>query len=124
MTLENETQNTYKNLDKKLDHIKHYKKTEKTTSTPHKFYSRVINNTNIIFSENELTILNKGLKYNFNPKPKNWITALALEAETAINQLPPPEQDPIRYQVTKNIQKLYTQFQTHDHHNIRALRKN
>ena len=59
LTLENETQNTYKNLGIKLDHIKHYKIQKKNTSTPHKFYSRIINNTNIIFSENELICLIK-----------------------------------------------------------------
>ena len=39
------------------------------------------------------------------------ISTLAFEAETAINQLPPSEQDPIRYQVATNIQKLYSQFE-------------
>ena len=64
--------------------------TDKTTTTPHKFYPRVINKTNITFSDEEMTILNKGLKYNLNFKQKqNWISTLALEAETAINQLPP-----------------------------------
>ena len=56
-----------------------------------------------------MTILNKGLKYNLNFEQKNWISAFALEAETAINQLPPAEQDPITFQVTKNTQKLNTQ---------------
>lgn len=33
------------------------------------------------------------------------ISTLALEAETAINQLPPLEHDPIKYQVATNLQK-------------------
>ena len=59
----------------------------KTITIPPEFYPRAINNTNIIFSDKEITTLNKGLKYNLNFK-HNWISTLALEAETAINQLP------------------------------------
>ena len=36
------------------------------------------------------------------------------------NQLPPAEQEPIRFQVTKHIQKLYTQSQIQEHRNICA----
>ena len=92
--------------------MKQVHNTIKTTTNPHKFHPRVINNTNITFSETELNILQKGFKYNCNFKPKNWITTLALEAGMAINHLPPAEQEPIQYQVTKNIQKLYIQSQT------------
>ena len=46
------------------------------------------------------------MKYNIHYKQKRWITSLALEAETAISLLPPLDQDPIRYQVNKNIQHL------------------
>ena len=59
------------------------------------------------FSEDEITLLNKGLKYKLHYKHKQWITNLALEAETAVNLLPPIDQEHIRYQVTKNIQELY-----------------
>jgi hypothetical protein len=38
-------------------------------------------------------------------KPKQWIKTLALEAETAVNLLPNADQDPIRYQVAKTIEK-------------------
>ena len=62
----------------------------------------------IKFSEDEITLLNKGLTYNLHNKHKHWITNLALEAETAINLLPPTDQEHIQYQVTKNIQHLYT----------------
>ena len=44
--------------------------------------------TNNTFSKEEITLLNKGLKYNLNFKQKNWIKNLALEVETAITQLP------------------------------------
>ena len=57
------------------------------------FYPRVVNTTDITFTNDELTLLNKGLKYNLNHKHKNWIKTLALEAEPAVTQLPIFEQD-------------------------------
>ena len=54
-------------------------------------------------------MLNKGLKYNLNHKQKNWIKTLALEAESAITQLPTHEQDHIRYQVAHNVTRLCKQ---------------
>jgi len=36
-------------------------------------------------------------------KEKDWIETLALEAETAISQLPSTEQEYVRYQVAHNI---------------------
>jgi len=57
------------------------------TMTPrerHAFHHRVIHNTNIIFSNSETTLLEKGLKYNLHTKKKNWLLKLGLEAETAI----------------------------------------
>jgi hypothetical protein len=70
----------------------------------------VINKTNITFTPQELTLLNKGLKYNLSFKKKNWIESLALEADTAISLLPPQEQDNLRFQVAHNIKQLYKQY--------------
>jgi len=36
------------------------------------------------FSEQEMTLLEKGHKYNLHSKSKDWIRNLALEAQTAI----------------------------------------
>jgi len=47
------------------------------------------------------------LNYNFGCKHRDWIVTLALEAETAISELPNTEQDYIRYQVAHNIRQLY-----------------
>ena len=68
------------------------------TSKPNKknntsFYPRVINKTDIIFTNEEIGFLNKGLKYNLGRKGKQWISILALEAETAATLLPPGEQE-------------------------------
>ena len=103
--------------------MKQLQQAGETANIPPEFYPRVINNTDITFSYGEMTMLNKGLKYNLNFKHKNWFTTLALEAQTAINQLPPQQsKTPIRFQVTKGTQKLYTQFQTQNrYNNTRAL---
>ena len=69
----------------------------------------VANKTDIQFSKEDLALLKKGLKYNLNYKRKTWITTLALEAETAIHQLPILEQDHMRHQVAVNLRTLYTQ---------------
>jgi len=53
-----------------------------------KLYPWVINKTDIIFSNDELLLLNKGLKYNPNHRHKNWIRTSVLQAETSINELP------------------------------------
>jgi len=56
-----------------------------------------------------VTLLNKGLKYNFTYKGKYWLSNLALEAEAAITVLPTHEQEHIRHQIAHNLQKLYKQ---------------
>jgi len=58
-----------------------------------KFYPRVINQTDLEFTNEEYTLLDKGLKYNLGQKHKHWIRNLALEAERAVTLLPPEEQD-------------------------------
>ena len=99
-----ETKTKYRTLDNKLTHL-----TQTQTKTPHKthkFYPRVINNTNICFSNGGTALLQKGLKYNLHSKPKNWIQNLALEAKTAINLVPSSEQDVHRMLVADRIDKL------------------
>ena len=79
--------NKYKILDKKLKKLKQVQNTDKTITTPQKFYTRVVNNTNINFSNGEMAILNKGLKYN-----------LTSNVETGFPHLPPkPKQQSINY---------------------------
>ena len=68
-----------------------------------------MNETNIRFTNEELTLLNKGLKYNLHHKPKHWIKDLGLEAECAITLLPPEEQEYTRHQLAKQLKKLQTQ---------------
>ena len=63
-----------------------------------------------------MNLLHKGLKYNTHAKKKDWIQTLALEAETAITQLPPNERDTYRNMVAKRIDILQKQNPTHNTH--------
>jgi len=102
-----EMEKKYKTMDEKIKRL-----IQNQTYAPKNemnFYPRVINKTNIIFSDEELGLFNKGLIYNLGKKHKQWISNLAMEAETAITLQPPGEQDYVRHQVAKNIKKLYQQ---------------
>jgi hypothetical protein len=99
-----DTKAKYNTLNKKLDHlVKTQNKTPHNTQT---FHPRLINNTDIKFSKSETALLHEGLKYNLHSKLINWIQNLALEAETAITQLPPNERDVYRKQEADRIDKL------------------
>jgi hypothetical protein len=83
--LQKGTRNKYKSLNKKLESLSQIQ-----TQTPHKkhpFHPRVTKNTDISFSNTEISLLQKGPKYNMHAKRRNWIQNLGLEAETANTQL-------------------------------------
>jgi predicted DNA-binding ArsR family transcriptional regulator len=72
----------YKSLDKNLNRV-----VQEQTKTPkqiHTFYTTVVNNTNITVTNNEIKLLEKGPKCNLHSQKKNWLTTLALEAQTTI----------------------------------------
>ena len=54
----------------------------------------------------ELSLLQKGPKYNLHTKEQNWIQNLALEVETAISQLPTSNRDLYRGLVAERINTL------------------
>ena len=94
----------YKTLDKKLNTL-----TRTKIQNQHhdiRFYPRVINKTNINFTDSEITLLNKGLKYNLGYKNKHWLSNFAFEAESIISQLPINEHECVRYRVAQNLQKI------------------
>jgi len=70
------------------------------------FCQSVINEANLTFSSDELTLLSQGLKYNLRYEHKNWTKTSALEAEADVCHLPSMEQDFMRYLVTSNINRL------------------
>jgi hypothetical protein len=90
-TLNLEMENKYKQLDLKINRLVATQTEKPNTKT--QFYPRVINKTDITFTDEEMTLLNKGLKYNLNYRNKHRLSTLALEAETAISLLPSHEQD-------------------------------
>jgi hypothetical protein len=96
--------NKYQYLHEKLHRLKTQNTDTRTDNI--QFYPRVINNTNINFTDEENALLQKGLKNNLHAKPKQWIQKLAMEAETAITLLPPPDQNPVRYLIAKNLERL------------------
>jgi hypothetical protein len=85
----------YKSIEDKLNRLTLKQTKKPNTST--QFYPRVVNETTIKFSNDEMTLLNKGLKYNLSHKMIHWLSNLALEAENAIMLLPTQEQDYLRY---------------------------
>ena len=110
-SINKEMQRKYKNLDEKLEKL-----TLKQPRKPNhniQFYPRVINETKIEFSKEEITLLNKGPKYNLSHKKTHWLKNIAFEAENAITLLPTQEQDYLRYQVAQNLQVLHKQQKEH-----------
>jgi hypothetical protein len=81
--------------------------TEKSNENNH--YPRVINTMDINFTQDEIQLLSKGLKYNLHYKRKNWLQTLALEAETAVSNLDITEQQYYRHAVAINIKNINRQ---------------
>ena len=94
----------YKNMDNKLARLAQQQTQDKPPK--HSFYLRVVNMTDIPFSEPEMSILQKGPKYNLHSKPENWLQTLALEAETAITHLPPSHREVYRMLTAERISTL------------------
>ena len=101
----------YRTLNRKLSQLTHGP--TDTINSKQKFFQRVTNLTNINFTKDETSMLNKGLKYNLAHKHNNWIQNLSLEAECAITLLPHDEQEYMRHCVAKQIDKIYTQLPTY-----------
>jgi len=102
--LQKEFNPRYKNLDNKLRRLAQQQTKPKTPKRD--FYPRVVNLTYIHFSAPEITILEKGPKYNIHSKLKNWLRTLALEAETAISHVPPQDREVYRKLAAERINTL------------------
>jgi hypothetical protein len=74
-----------KNQLRKLEALKKVHGSSQAGKTHTNLYPRVVNNSTVKFTTPEITILEKGLKYNLHWKPKNLMEKVALETETAIN---------------------------------------
>jgi hypothetical protein len=85
----------------------------------HTFFPRVINKTSNLFTNNELKLLEKGPKYNIHNHKENWVTTLALEAETAMTHVPSTDRDYFRKQVAIHIEELHVK---NTHPELRTLK--
>jgi hypothetical protein len=99
--------NKYRTMDLKLKRLAQNRK--KLDAQTHTFFPRIMNKTIITFTQEEENLLRKDLKYNLHQKSKTWINTLAFEAETAVTLLPIQIQDPLRYQIARNIEHLIKQ---------------
>ena len=102
--LQQEMKKVYLKQQEKLTHMNKIQNTGKINNNVN--YTRVENRTNIQFTQEEIQLLNKGLKYNLHQKNKKWIEILALEAETAISRLHITEQNYYRHAVAKKIKDI------------------
>jgi hypothetical protein len=90
-TLENLMKIKYNNINKKLEKLKG-NNIENKQQHNHTFYQRVYNLSTTTFTNDEMALLNKGLKYNLHYKHKQWLKTLTIEADAAINLIASHEQ--------------------------------
>jgi hypothetical protein len=106
----------YKQLHLKINRLVATQTEKPKTKT--QFYPRVINKTDITFTDVEMILLNKGLKYNLNYRNKDRLSTLALEAETAILLFPPTNKNtydtrsPTTFRSYRNSKTVNTQPET------------
>jgi hypothetical protein len=95
----------YRNINEKISRL-----INRNTTNPQQqqqqqhqtFDQRVSNLSSLNFTNNKMTLLNKGLKYNLRYKPKQWLQTLAIEADTAISLIAPQDQPYMRQAVAQN----------------------
>ena len=112
--LQHEMKTTYLKQQQKL---KNMEKSHTTTTKHNTNYTRVKNCTNTNFTQDEIQLLSKGLKYNLHYKNKKWIETLALEAETAITKLDITEQSYYRHVIAKQIKDISNNKNTQNANN-------
>lgn len=76
-----------KSQTKKIDRLFEQQIITETINCKHVFHPRLINKTDILFSDEEISLLNKGLNFNFPNDKKNSLIAELFNAETAVKQL-------------------------------------
>jgi hypothetical protein len=101
----------YTNINNKLNKLKEDNKVY-AQQNEHVFHQQVDNLSNVMFTNEEMTLLNKGLKYNLHHKYKRWIQTLALEADTVINLLDPHKQAYMKQVVTQKLRRLINNNKT------------
>jgi hypothetical protein len=77
----------------------------KQTRKTQVFFLTVRNFSNVTFEQNEIKLLEKGLKYNLSYRPKNRVLRLGLEAKTAINLVNPEQQNQLRHAISEKLKR-------------------
>jgi hypothetical protein len=76
-----------------------------------KFCPRVV-----VFTNEEIMLLNRGLQYNLHFKIKDWLKKLALEADTAISIAEPKDQDFLRCTIANKLKVIAHNLKMSFHH--------
>jgi len=102
-------QSKQKTAQKKLNRLRvTQKKVNISITNQHKFYPRVVNLTDIPFTQDEEDLLGKINKYNLpvNPNCNKNITELIFETETALLYVDKDNRDKIRYAAANKLEKI------------------
>jgi hypothetical protein len=126
-TLTHEMDTHYNNLNKKLDRLRDEQqrgnkanKNQPHNRQHHQFYTRTANLTGIKFTNEEITLLNKGLQHSIEkPVGKYWDN-LIIETEQAIRKLDIRMQAPFRMLANKKLKQISA---TSSEHNTAAKRQ-
>jgi hypothetical protein len=59
-----------------------------------------------VFSDDEMQLLNKRLKYNLHHKPKRWLQTLSIKPDTAVDVLPEKNSELYGEIVAGSIRKI------------------
>jgi hypothetical protein len=72
----------YRDINNEIRKVKEQKICMQTTDkrTNHTFYKRTENQTNVVITDIEMQLINKGLKCNLHSKPKKWSQTFVFEA--------------------------------------------
>ena len=121
----------YRKQQRKLQQLRIINQTGQNTNTngqqttPHVFYDRVVNLSGFQFNNEEIKLLNKGLKYSPNTTSRREYELLAIDTEIALNNT--EDNDHIRYACAETIQKGYRISNKHRKHTetqcIKSIRR-
>ena len=81
---------THFSQSRKLHMLEQKHRQESGIVCKHTFYPRVMNLTTIVFDDNEMKLLSKGINYNLPPVGKNKLIYEVVEAEAAIKSISDP----------------------------------
>jgi hypothetical protein len=99
----------YDNLNQKLDKLENCqnrKNKQNTNPQGHHFHTRTINLTNIKFTQEETTLLSKGLQHSIEKPINRYWKDLIIETERAIHSLDTNMQNPMRILAATKLKQI------------------